>query len=358
MRLKKFVSVLFVGVGIAIATGFATIFLTTFTTIFGVENAAIDTCEYHAEVYEGLDPSQLRQELQGSGLIGRIHGTVPTASMAVLSVRDPNNFFSHQEFSLLSRDRDVQTKLDQLHRHDQVCVQGRMVDHSSPQQHVLVESLEVMDAWTELNDYPAYEYEAGVPEELLAGTSFVGKVHAIGAEGHILVTEYKDQVVPIFVRDGAIAADLYRGDIVRITYTLQRRPQEPVHLQLDGTVEQPVEVLNAIASWHEQPKTLSGQLVKFPRSPQIQFDVYAINVETDGIQRTFTLVNFEDMEMFQAIRDRLAEIWDSHTDTVVNGRNFLINPAVTIQAQGIVSVISPEQANPQILLETVESLVD
>ncbi|MEB3230306.1 MAG: hypothetical protein VKJ64_04795, partial [Leptolyngbyaceae bacterium] len=323
---------------------------------FSGDSLAIDTCEYHAEAYDGLELAPLTEELQGSGLIGRIHGAVPTANMAVLSVRDPNNFFSHQEFSLLSRKDDVNTQLGQLHRHDQVCVQGRILDNPSPQKHVLVDHLEVMDTWTGLADYPAYEYEAGVPEELLAGHSFVGKVHAIGTDGHILVTEYKDQVVPIFVRDGAIAASLYRGDIVRVTYTIQREPQQPIHLQLDGTVAQPLEVLDSMASWHEQPKTLVGQLVKFPQSPQIQLDVYALNVDTDGIQRTFTLVNFEDMEEFGRIGDRLAEIWDSHADTAVNGRNFLVNPAITLQVQGIVNVISPEQANPQILLAGVESL--
>ncbi|NEQ98504.1 MAG: hypothetical protein F6K30_17590 [Cyanothece sp. SIO2G6] len=356
MRLKKFASILLIGLGLAIATGFATVFLATFTSIFGVGSAAIDTCKYHAEVYDGLELTRLTQELQGSGLIGRIHGTVPTANMAVLSVRDPNNFFSHEEFSLLSRNSDVQATLNPLHRHDRVCVQGRILDNSSPQKHVLVENLKVMDAWAETDDSPAYEYEAGVPAELLGGTRFVGKVHAIGADGHMLITEYKDQIIPIFVRDATISDSLYRGDIVRITYTIQRRPQEPIHLQLDGTVEQPVEVLDAIASWHEQPKTLSGELVKFPQSPQIQFDVYAINVDTDGIQRTFTLVNFEDTAAFQSIRDRLAEIWDDHADSVVNGRNYLINPGVTIQAQGVINVVSPEQANPQILLESIEAL--
>ncbi|MEB3233228.1 MAG: hypothetical protein VKJ64_19635, partial [Leptolyngbyaceae bacterium] len=77
MRLKKLAYVLWVGLGLAIATGFATVFFTTFTTFttfFSGDSLAIDTCEYHAEAYDGLELAPLTEELQGSGLIGRIHG--------------------------------------------------------------------------------------------------------------------------------------------------------------------------------------------------------------------------------------------------------------------------------------------
>lgn len=74
------------------------------------------------------------------------------------------------------------------------------------------------------------------------------------------------------------------------------------------------------------------------------------------MNRTFTLVNFEDNAEFQKIRDRLAKIWDSHTQTIATGRNILINPAVRVEATGVVNVVSAEQANPQILLKTAQDL--
>ena len=344
MRLKKYVIALLMGVGIAIAT------------VFSVLSASAQTCEYHAEAYDGLELTQLSQELTGTGLIGRIHGAAAPAKMVVLSVREANNFFNHREFSLLAGNDEVQASMDQLHRHDQICIQGDVITNPSPQSHVVVTSLEVMEPWTGLDEHPEYDYEAGIPEELMSQTEFVGKVHAIGEGGKVLVMEYKDRVLPIFVENPEITQTLYRGDIVRLAYQVQQWPQQPTHLLLNSDVEQPIEVVDAIASWHGQQKTLSGRLVQFPKSPQLRFDVYAIEVETDGINRTFTLLNFEDMAVFEGVRNKLATIWETHQSTVVRGRNFLMNPDVIVQASGMINVISPEQANPQVLLESVEDV--
>lgn len=346
---KKYLITALVGVGVAIAILFGLL-----GSNLGKANAT--TCQYNADVYAGLELSQLSQELAGNGLVGRIHGASAAAKMVVLSIREPNNFFAHREFSLLGENATVQATLDQLHRHDLVCVQGTVMANPSPQAHVKVSSIDVQEPWTGLNDHPDYQYEDGVPEELINQASFVGKVHAIGEGGQILVMEYKDRVLPIFVPTPNVTQSLYRGDIVRLAYQVQLHPNSPMHLQLDPTVAEPIEMIDAIAPQHGEAKTLSGHLVQFPKSPQLRFDVYAIEVETEGINRTFTLLNFNDMEAFEGIRTKLAEIWDNQKDTVVTGRNYLINPEITIEASGLINVISPEQANPQILLDNAAAL--
>jgi hypothetical protein len=149
---------------------------------------------------------------------------------------------------------------------------------------------------------------------------------------------------------------LYRGDIIKLASQIQQNPQKPVHLQLDTTVAKPLEVIDAIATWNNQKKTLTGHLVKFPQSPQLKFDVYAMEVDTQGIKRYFTLINFENMVEFNKIRQKLAKIWDNNVATAKSGRNMLINPQVTIEATGLISIISTEQANPQILLDTAEQI--
>ncbi|NET48082.1 MAG: hypothetical protein F6K09_05005 [Merismopedia sp. SIO2A8] len=348
MRLKKSITILLVGVGIAIATLFA--------TIFGGTKAIAETCQYHPEAYSGLEMSQLTQELEGSGLIGRIHGASAVAKMVVLSVREPNNFFAHREFSLIADDEELQTALATLHRHDQVCINGEILANPSPQMHIAVSSIEVMEPWTGLDDYPDYDYDTEVPDELANQSSVIAKVHAIGAGGHIVVVEYKDRVLPIFVESPETTQSLYRGDVVRLAYTIQQQPDQPMHLKLDSTVEQPIEVMDAIALWHGEEKTLSGHLVKFPQSPQLRFDVYALEVDAEGVKRNFTLLNFEDMEVFQGIRDKLAQLWDDHEATAIPGRNYLVNPDLVLQATGIINVISPEQANPQILLDSADAI--
>lgn len=341
---KKYLNILLV---------FVSIFL---VTTWSLVTSADEPCTYHAEAYEGLEVSQLSRELKSTGLIGRIHGAASTAQLFVMSVREPGNFFSHREFSLVPGDEATKATLSQVNRHDSICIQGDFLENPSPQKHVWVTSAEVLESWPGLDDLPPYERSAGIPAELATQTQFVGKVHAIGEDGKVLVVEYKDGVMPVFVEATEYTQGLYRGDIVRLSYALQERPQEPTHLKLDLNVAQPVEVLDAIASWHQQEKTLSGKLVKFPQSPQLRFDVYAIEVETQGIKRTFTLLNFEDMDAFTQIREQLAALWDSHVTTAVSGRNMLINPDVIVEASGSINVVSTEQANPQILLDSAEDI--
>lgn len=321
------------------------------------QSSTAATCEYHPVAYEGLEPDALAQELKTTGLLGRIHGVAAPLNLAVLAIEEPGNFFSRQQFSLIPADEEVSATLNQLHRHDFVCLQGRPIANASPQAHLKIDAIEVLETWPGLSDRPDYEYTAAFPADLEDQTQFVGKVHAVEADGKILVMEYQDGVLPVFVESPTDAiANLYRGDIVELAYTIQRNPGQPTHLQLDSNATEPINILDSILSWHQKPHTLSGHLVKFPQSPQLKFDVYAIAVETQGIERTFTLVNFTDMAAFEAIREKLAQIWDAQAETAVTGRNALVNPEITLEATGIGNVMSPAQANPQILLSGVENI--
>ena len=321
-----------------------------------INNVANENCVYHPEAYQGLEIAQLSRELSTTGMLGRIHGAVNTSNIYVMSVREPNNFFSHREFSLIANESNTVDTLNRLNRHDLVCVTGDIIANPSPQKHITVNSLQIIEPWQQPEGFAPYERQANIPEELKQQTSFVGKVHAIGAEGKILVVEYRDGIIPIYVQATEYTQNLYRGDIVKLNYQIQSYPQQPTHLQLDTTADKPLEVIDAIASWNDEANTLTGNLVKFPRSPQLKFDVYAMEVDTQGIKRYFTLINFTDMTEFENIRTKLADIWDRNIDTAVKGRNMLINPQVTIQAQGITNIVSPEQANPQILLDSAASV--
>ena len=327
--------------------------LTIFTVIAPkIVHSSDRLCTYHAEAYQGLELNQLSQELTSTGLIGRIHGAAGKSKMFVMSVREPDNFFSHREFSLLASDRVTLATLEQVNRHDRVCIQGNLISNPSPQKHISVNSIRVLEPWTQPEGFTPYERQTDLPAALNNQTSLIGKVHAIGTGGKVLVVEYQDSVVPIFVTKTEYTQDLYRGDIVKLAYKVQQRPQEPTHLQLDTTAAKPLEVIDAIAAWNNQEQVLTGNLVKFPQSPQLKFDVYAIEADTQGIKRYFTLINFENMAEFDNIRTKLAQIWDKNSATAVSGRNMLINPEVKIEARGLANIVSPEQANPQILLNS------
>ena len=325
-------------------------------TVPRVLSSSANTCTYHPKAYQGLKMANLSQELTSTGLIGRVHGAAAKSQVFVMSVREPTDFFSHREFSLVSSNESVANNLSKLNRHDLVCVQGDLIANPSPQKHIALNSIQVLKSWSQPKNFTSYERQAKLPQELKEQSSFIGKVHAIGEGGKILVMGYQDLVLPIYVTEPKYTKNLYRGDILKLNYQIQSYPQRPLHLQLDNTADRPIEIIDAIANWNNQPQTLTGKLVKFPQSPQLKFDVYAMEVDTKEIKRYFTLINFDDMAEFQKIREKLAKIWNDNVATAISGRNMLINPEVTIEATGLGNIISPEQANPQILLKSAEQV--
>lgn len=326
-----------------------------FTLVFPVFSAT-KSCVYHESAYQGLNLSSLSVELNNTGLLGEIHGSVSGEQLYVLSVREPNNFFQFRHFSLISANQKTQEILGKVKRHDQVCLKGKLIDNPSPQPHILVESATIRESWSGLDGRENYKYEATIPAELKDKTHLVVKVHAINNQGKILVVEYKDRVIPIFVETPELSKDLYRGDLIDISYQIQPFPEKPTHLTLNLSVKNPLKIVDKLVSRQGKQETLRGKLVKFPQSPQLKFDVYGIEVITQGIPRYFTLVNFEDIKEFEKIRLKLAQIWNNHLNTVKTARNFLVNPNVTIEAQGKINIISPQQANPQILLENASQI--
>ncbi len=335
------------------------IIITIITGVITLVSSALsvpESCVYHPEVYQGVNLSNLSNELEKTGLLGEIHGTVPEENMFVLTVRDPDNFFKFQHFSVIPGNRQTQENLKKVGRHDQVCLQGKLIKNPSPQPHIVVKSAFVTESWEGLKGYKNYEYQADIPEELKYKNNAIFKVHFVDSEGNILVVEYKDKVLPIFVKNTELTKDLYRGDLIDISYKIQTWPGQPTHLNLNLNTENPLKMVDKLVAKHNRETTLTGKLVKFPQSPQIQFDVYAIEVITDGLPRYYTLVNFEDIKEFETIREKLANIWNDKLDTVKSGRNFLINPNIMIEAQGKINVISPQQANPQILLKNANKI--
>lgn len=315
-----------------------------------------ENCVYHEEIYQNLELDQLNQELKHNGLIGSIHGAAADYNLFVLSVRNPDNFFDHREFSLVTKNQEVFDQLAQVKRHDQVCIHGRFMRNPSPQKHILVKDFTVQESYDNGVNLEPYHRDVNLPDELTQNNSFIGKVHVVGGEGKILVMEYKELVIPVYVKAPEWTKDLYRGDILKLHYNIQDHPDQPTHLRLNLDEENPIEIIDSLANWHQQAKTLKGTLVKFPKSPQVNFDVFALEVETQGVKRYFTLVNFANPTEFTNIRTKITEIWDQHLDTVIAGRNVLINPDVIMEAEGLINVESPVQANPQILLENTDKI--
>lgn len=311
-----------------------------------------------------IDMAQLESDLKTKGLVGSIHGSVLDSGLVVFTYRNPQNFFENVQLPLVSEKADIQSQLNQTKRHQIYKIQGSFIKNKAPLKHVLVETMTLLQDYESEVDHHSYQYKGDL-NELAQQTELTARVHAISPDGQVLVLEYKDRVLPVFVKESAtqeLIKPLFRGDLIKLRYKVRSEPEKPLHLSPVLTSEltapnKPVEVIESLVTQHGLPIEKTGILVKFPKSPQISFDVYAILVQDkNGTSIQYTLMNFDDQEAFKKIRQKVEDLWNKNPSTVQNDRNKLINPAVIIKARGTGNVVDPSQANPQILVSSPDDI--
>ena len=301
---------------------------------------------------------ELEKQLKAEGLKGWIHGASQPLNLYVFTYRTPGDFFSHSEFPLVAGNESVEKALASLGRHDEVNLKGQFIQNGAPIKHIFVEALSIIKKYESPSQAPEpYLYEANLHKDLLGQKELLGKVHAITNEGKVLVVEYKDAVVPVVVGKPELTKKLFRNDKIQLKIQVRSFPEQPTHVSLDLSQPEPIKVLDSMVSWHGRKGSVEGTLVMFPKSPQVIFNVFALQVKDEqGVLREFTLVNFENTSLFEKIREKLQGIWDSDTGHVENGRNKLVNRNLKLRASGTFNVVDPGQANPQVLLESPESI--
>src|SRR5690606_19036862 len=127
--------------------------------------------------------------------------------------------------------------------------------------------------------------------ELFQKTEIITKVHAIHENGRMLVLDYKGVILPMLIPSTwhSAASGLDRGDLIRVRYTIKDKPEWPVHLRLSAD-ESALVVLEHMSDLHHQIVDYEGVLVMFPASPQVKFNVFALQKDLgDGQVRDFTL---------------------------------------------------------------------
>ena len=340
-----------VGLALSLALGFAAM-------------TSISSASANGEAPEeesGVSLDQIAKDLKGPGVVGEVHAVVAEQSLFVFTVRNPNDFFDFRHFSLVPKLPSVARSLSELQRHDRIRLHGELMENRSPQPHIEVSALEMVRAYDPGMPIPPYEREVTIPEDLPRDDQGRGEalflVHAIHAGGKILVVEFKDAVLPVYVVDPALTKDLYRNDVIRMRYKVRRTPSAPTHLALRSDAGPAVELLESAVAKHGQPADVTGPLVMFPKSPQVLFDVFAVHEDVEGgATRQYTLINFGSPEVFHAIRQKCADAWARDPDTVRNGRNKLIHERIRVRARGVFNVVDPNQANVQIKLESADDL--
>ncbi len=303
-----------------------------------------------------VDLKEIEKELTTSGVEGWIHGSVESQGLYVFTYRNPTNFFDYIEMSLVSYSPTMMKELASYNRQDKVRVKGAFLSNPSPQKHIMVSSIEMITKYQSPYPTDPYQHQAKIPDELLNQTQGTFLIHAVAGDGHILVVEYKDSILPIFVQNAALAKDLFRGDLVQLKFKIQTDPTHPTHLNLNEKDPQPVQILESIQAKNGKPASVEGALIMFPKSPEIMFNVFAVQEQLPaGLTRQYTLVNFDSADLFQQIRDALQKAWDQYPG-YVNGRNKLVSTHVRVKVTGVFNEVDPSQANPQILLNSLDSI--
>lgn len=318
--------------------------------------AAVATFAVCSSSALAVDLGQIEKDLGTVGVEGWIHGSVKGRDLYVFTYRNPKDFFDSVDMSLVSVAPEMTEKLALFSRHDRVLIKGSFMDNPSPQKHVELKSIELIKKYQ--NAYPTHEYEheVKIPESLegLSRADFL--VHAIAEGGHVLVVEYKDQVLPIYVKNADLSQDLFRNDVVSLSFHIQQRPSEPTHLVVNENEVGAVKVIDSIRDRHGKTVSVEGALVLFPKSPEIIFNVFAVQDEAlANCKRQFTLLS-QDPATFTKIRDVLQKAWDFHPGGYVNGRNKLISQKIRVRVTGTFNEINPGQANAQILLDSADSV--
>lgn len=302
-----------------------------------------------------IDLQKVIGDLAATGVELEIHGIDSELGRYVGTYRSRTSFFDYQHFALTSEDPVIKAQFKTLKRHDRVMVKGAIPKLKRPLLHIVVTELVQISS----GQLPGPEHQHGVklPAELLGLSEITVKVHASDPSGRMLVVDYKESILPIMVPQShqALAAKIDRGDLVTIQFLILEDPSWPVHLRVSDSAGA-LTIVEHMSDQHGSAITVEGDLILFLQSPQVKFNVFAVRKELGGgLAREYTIVNFEDPQLFLAIRDKLQAAWDANVETAVDNRNKFAKAGLRVKVSGTMNFVDQSQANPQIL---VNSLAD
>ncbi len=340
----------------------ASLFITTlFPTLALAQGHSNPTTGTAQVVCESADPEVevdmdcIEEQLKTTGIGGWVHASVKDQLVMVFTWRRPGNFFVNVQLPMVSEDPNIMKQLVELRRHDQIEIKGEFFKNEAPINHINVTDLKIVKKYEGVDD--VYEYDPQLPTTILNSSQLIGKVHIVANGGRVLVVEVGDRVYPVFNENPGLAQDLFRNDKIELNYQVQFLPMRPSHLMVDTESDEPIRVLERIEDGHGTEITLTGPLVMFPKSPQIKFNVFALRTEdADQVSRNFTIVNFEDIDLFFAIRDKLQATWDQYVASAQYDRNKYVNRKILLKVTGTKNVVSPTQANPQVVPASIDDI--
>jgi hypothetical protein len=307
----------------------------------------------------------LKAKLAQGPLSGFIHAANRQTNTYVLTVRDAATPGSFRNIALIADTDAIWQQLQSVNRFDAVTVSGEFLTRYYPQAHLLVKSLTVTEPWSpKAPDSPGAKIETppvDPSQELNESDELVGLVHALTGDGHVLMFDYKNTVIPVVVPDPALTRSLWRGDKVWLKLAQMPTPQQPVHWMLEsfGKAEKqkglapPVKVLDAIRTLNGQTTTVSGPLTYYPAGPVFPQGAWAVESRDDqGLARYFVLSATDTV----GLNRKLEGAWKQNCNEVMQGRHKLVNGSLNVEALGVVAIRQPNQPAPVLKLAGLDAL--
>ncbi len=306
------------------------------------------------------------------GFVGWIHGAVPSYKQYLFTYRkvEPGNpmaFFQAEQFSLVGATPEIWKQFETLNRHDKVRLRGTLLDNKSPIKHLIISEITILTPYDKSTDNE-YSFDAATLKGVKNFRVF-GQIHALVASetyGYAIVLEKDNFMMPIAVRSkhSAVAKGLFKGDIVDVNVrVVQGKEGRPPHFQTDENFEQAITIVDPLINCHGTTRAVVGHLVKFDKSPAISVDVYAVRVvDGNGVGRNMTFFpsasTSDDSfgEIFMAISAKAKKAWDEAVEAPGVVRNYHEKKSIQVVANGMINVVSTEQANAQVYLKSADDV--
>ena len=305
-----------------------------------------------------IDLEKMLSELRTTGIEIEVHG-IDTELKRYVGTYRGKDFFDYQHFALISENVEIRNSIKSLKRHDVIWVKGDIESLRRPFLHIDIAEMRVVRS--HIGGVDGHEHGVVLPEELRDKDTAIVKVHARSDDGRMLVTDFKNAILPIVVpREHAQqVSQIGRGDLIQIKFVIREEPAfpAPVHLEISREPSA-ITVLESMAQLHGTSVEYEGDLIMFPKSPQVKFNVFALQRDLGGVNgfREYTVINFEDPELFLKIRDHLQTVWDQSPIEATNDRNKLLKRGLRLKIKGVFNFVDPSQANPQLTVDSIEDI--
>ncbi|MFK7873632.1 MAG: hypothetical protein AB8C84_10805 [Oligoflexales bacterium] len=287
---------------------------------------------------EGSD-EWLQEALSNKGAYLEVHGLTHDRDHAVVTWRSSIEFFVYRHFPMIAINEDVKDVVKTLQRHDSIRVWGFIKMSSAGQLHLKVQRLVVEKRYDNLRQRSVVDLN--LPQKIQARVHFHNE--------KVLVVDWGKTTFPIIVPQGKL---FWRNDVVEVLVEKKKWPKYPSHFK---ALEFP-EVVESAQHFHQVHKHVEGRLVRYPKSPQIKFDVYAVEWVSPQTRwpRLLTILP-ENMDDFFTVHQKLETLWQGSESIVEWEGNHEVSSHM-IQVAGKLQVQDPEQANIQVIVTSCDDI--